>query len=369
MSKSLENAPMQEALSVRRIMHLSKHCVDGNGNVHVAVDLSCLQAASGCDVSFVSAGGTYEGVLGHFGVRHYLLEQDQKKPFGIIKSAWKLMALVRKERPEVMHAHMMGSALVGYFVSLMTGVPLITTVHNSFDWHSVIMRLGRRIVAVSHAEKEQLIKRGFNKGRLEVIMNASVSSPRENVIKNAFDPVLTSPCIMTVCGLHRRKGVFDLIEACSKIFPDLPEWRLYIVGSGPDREALEKQAVESGIGDQVIFLGAFPAPRLLFEQADIFTLCSYADPCSLVIGEARGAGCAIVATAVGGTPEMLQFGQAGVLVPPGDPARLAAELQTLMTDEEARLRMRKASLDGSEIFNARRLPGDYDRVYQRALLA
>ena len=63
-------------------------------------------------------------------------------------------------------------------------------------------------------------------------------------------------------------------------------------------------------------MGAVPAPRVLFEQTDIFALCSYADPCSLVIGEARGAGCAIVATAVGGTPEMLEFGRAGRLVPP-----------------------------------------------------
>jgi glycosyltransferase involved in cell wall biosynthesis len=117
----------------------------------------------------------------------------------------------------------------------------------------------------------------------------------------------------------------------------------------------------------VVFLGAVPAPRVLYEQTDIFTLCSYADPCSLVIGEARSAGCAIVATAVGGTSEMLEFGRAGKLVPPGAPDQLASELGKLMKDPEAREKLRQASQDGSEIFDVHRLLGDYDLVYRNAL--
>jgi glycosyltransferase involved in cell wall biosynthesis len=368
-SESLDMRPQSGAqtTSVRRIIHLCKHCVDGNGHVHVAVDLACLQADAGCEVLFISGGGTYEPMLKGYKVRHIRLEQDYKNPLSLLKTTWELVRVVRSFRPEVLHAHMMGSALVGYLVSLVSRVPLITTVHNSFDAHSIIMRLGCRVVAVSNAEKEKLVQRGFDAKCMDVVMNAPVDSPRAEMRKNAVDPVLLSPCITTVCGLIRRKGVFDLLEACSTLFREMPEWRLYIAGDGPDRRSLEQQAIASGVGDKIIFMGAVPATRVLFEQTDIFALCSYADPCSLVIGEARGAGCAIVATAVGGTPEMLEFGRAGRLVPPGQPTQLASGLRSLMTDAVARTLLRKASSEGAEVFNVHRLLGDYDEVYQRAL--
>ncbi len=95
-------------------------------------------------------------------------------------------------------------------------------------------------------------------------------------------------------------------------------------------------------------------------------LASSADPCSLAIGEARAAGCAIVATGVGGTPEMLEFGKAGRLISPGKPNELAAELRVLMTDQNARLQLRRAALKGAKIFDVHRLVGDYHRVYQKA---
>ena len=359
-------AGASSSVGVRRIIHMSKHCGYGNGNVHVAVDLACVQARAGCEVIFVSGGGTFEPMLAQNGVRHIVLEQDQKRPLSLVRAAWRLARVVRTFKPEVLHAHMMGSAVVGYLASLISGVPLVTTVHNSFDRHSVIMRLGRRVVAVSQAEKEHLIRRGYRADSVDVVMNAPVDSPREQFMKNKVDPVLVSPCITAVCGLHRRKGVFDLLAACTRLFQRAPEWRLYIAGEGPDREALEEQARAAGIADQVVFLGFVPAPRVLLERSDVFVLCSYADPCSLVIGEARGAGCAIVATAVGGTPEMLEFGKAGRLVEPGQVDQIVAELGGLMADPAARETLRAASRRGAEVFNVHRLLGDYDRVYQAA---
>jgi glycosyltransferase involved in cell wall biosynthesis len=353
--------------SVRRIIHLAKHCVDGNGHVHVAVDLACVQAEAGCEVLFVSCGGTYEAMLEQNGIRHILLEQDQNRPLSLIKTIWRLSGIVRSFRPDILHAHMMGSAIVGYLAALVSNARLVTTVHNSFDSHSWIMRLGKRVVAVSNAEKLHLVSRGFPAERLDVVMNAPGNSPRERVRNNDYDLVLQRPCIATVCGLHRRKGVFDLLEAFKMLNEDVPGWKLYIAGDGPDRKLLEDQAIKSGIADRVTFLGAVPAPRVLYEQTDIFALCSYADPCSLVIGEARSAGCAIVATAVGGTSEMLEFGRAGKLVPPGEPIRLARELGDLMRDPEARKRLRQASREGAEIFDVHRLLSDYDIVYQSAL--
>jgi glycosyltransferase involved in cell wall biosynthesis len=347
-----------------RIIHIIKHCGYANGSVHVAVDLACEQASGGAKVTFVSGGGTFEPLLARHGVEHIRLPHEQSRPVSLLVAAWKLTRLARKIKPDVLHAHMMSSALIGYAASRLSGVPLVTTVHNSFDRHSVIMRLGDRVVAVSDAEREQLLRKGYKKDEVVAVMNAPNRSPREKFIVPEEPVTLVSPCILAANGLHRRKGVADLIVACQSVFAEIPDWKLYIAGEGPDREELEHQVQDAGLQDRVHFLGFRHSPRPLMEQSDIFVLASYADPCSLAIGEARSAGCAIVATAVGGTPQMLDYGAAGRLISPGQPEELAFELRRLMLDREARQDLRQSALRGSQVFDVERLLRDYEQVYR-----
>ncbi|MBW4038419.1 MAG: glycosyltransferase family 4 protein [Acidobacteria bacterium] len=349
-----------------RVIHILKHCGYANGNVHVAVDLACVQARSGYDVTVISAGGTFVPLLEQYGVQHVVMPHEQRNPLAILRAAWKLTFMARKTRPIAIHAHMMSSAFVGYIASLLSGVPLITTVHNSFDKHSVIMRLGTRVVAVSKAEYDKLLKRGYNRRALCMVMNAPDQSPRDGFMNDGRVLEVSSPCIVAANGLHRRKGVFDLIDAFATLTTEFPHWNLYIAGEGPDREKLEQQSANLHLQDRVHFLGFLPAPRSLMEKADIYVLASYAEPCGLSIGEARSAGCAIVATDVGGIPEMLEFGRAGRLIKPGRPDQLAAELRTLMSDEPVRNALRAAAKSGSEIFNVQRLLQDYEAIYLEA---
>jgi glycosyltransferase involved in cell wall biosynthesis len=348
------------------VVHIAKHCGYANGSVHVAVDLACLQARAGYDVVFFSGGGTFVEMMQQHGVRHVTMRQDQRNPFTFLRAAIGLFILCRRSRPSVLHAHMMGGAVIGYAVSVLTGIPLVTTVHNSFDRHSILMRLGHRVVAVSKAEKDHLIQRGYDQARVAVIWNAPNNSPRETFMCNTTDIALARPCIVAACALHRRKGVFDLIDAYAQVLPLFPRWRLYIAGEGPDSGSLAAQAAALGIADRVTFLGFIPDPRTLYRQSDIFVLASYADPGSLSIGEARAAGCAIIATSVGGTIEMLDYGAAGRLVSPGAPLQLAAALRALMQDPAARATLGEAAISGSEVFSAKRLVGDYEAVYRDA---
>lgn len=354
------------AESARRIFHLSKHCERGNGNVHVAVDLACKQAMAGHDVYFCSGGGSLVPLLEQHGVKHVVIEQDPRRPLAVLRGMLKLVRLCRGKPRPILHAHMMGGALIGGAVSRLMRIPMVTTVHNSFDGHSVLMRLGDRIVAVSEAECAALKVRKFPTDRLRVIWNAPVGSPRTAVPSTMPVPELVRPSITVICGLHRRKGVADVIDAFARISADAPGWMLNIAGEGPDRAALEQRVVELGLGQRVIFLGYCDQPEALYKQTDIFVLASYADPGSLTIGEARAAGCAIVATAVGGTPEMLEFGRAGLLVTPGDVEDIAAALRQLVCNDGLRAQMRLASLEGAEVFNVGRLVGEYDAVYEDA---
>ena len=364
---SAETIAPSHAPKPLRIIHISKHCGYGNGNVHVAVDLACVQAQAGYEVWFASSGGTFVDMLERHGVRHIILRQDQRKPWTLVKSAFALIGHCRVIRPTILHAHMMGSALIGYAASLVTGIKLVTTVHNSFDRHSVLMRLGHAVVAVSHAERDNLIKRNYRPDKVSVVWNAPDGSPRESFMANDREFRLSRPCVVAICALHRRKGVFDLIAACAETFQDFPEWHLYIAGEGPGKSELQAQVELLGLSARVTFLGFVPAPKTIFHQADIFVLASYADPGSLSIGEARAAGCAIIATAVGGTTEMLAYGEAGRLVAPGTPRQLAVELRRLMRDPDARRQLSKDAKHASDIFNVGRLVDDYGRVYQDVL--
>jgi glycosyltransferase involved in cell wall biosynthesis len=262
---------------------------------------------------------------------------------------------------------MMSSAVFGYFASKLAGVPLVTTMHNSFDGHSGLMRLGRIVVAVSSAERNFLLTRGFDPDQVVVILNGPNGSPREN-FRPTIEPALATPSIATVCGLHKRKGVHDLIAAFAELHRDFPDWRLNIIGQGPDREKLEALAGELGVSQSTHFLGPIFAPKKLLERSDIFVMASYAEPFGLAIAEARAAGCAIVATAVGGIPELLAYGKAGQLVEPGHPEQIAAALRGLMQDENALRDWRLRSKTGADYFNVDRVAEDYDKAYAKLKL-
>jgi glycosyltransferase involved in cell wall biosynthesis len=306
-----------------RILHLVNHCIHGHGNVHVAVDLACGQAQIGHSVLYASAGGDYVGLLRKYGVVYETVVQNQRNPFRLLSSLIALANICRSFKPDIIHAHMMAGAVFGKIMSLLFRIPLITTVHNSFDRHSLLMRLGDKVVAVSDAERALLISQGYNPERVAVVMNGSNISPRDEFLEPTASSVLEKlklPFVTTVCGLHQRKGVHDLIKGFAEIADAQPTWSLYIVGSGPDEQRLLELAQKLELSNRVFFLGQIKRPNEIMRKADIFVLASYAEPFGLALAEAREAGCAIVATAVGGIPEVLDFGKAGVLVQPGSPS-------------------------------------------------
>jgi glycosyltransferase involved in cell wall biosynthesis len=350
-----------------RILHIAKHCSYGNGNVHVAVDLACVQAQAGHEVIFASGGGTFVPLLERYGVRHVMMLQVLSKPVAMLRSAATLLRLCRATRPDILHAHMTAGAGLGYLADRLMRIPLVNTMHNSFDPQSIVMRLGDKVVAVSQAERTNLIKRGYKPRNVAVVLNAPSKTPRDTFMTNPDNITLERPCITMICALHRRKGVFDVINAFSTLAAAFPDWRLYIAGEGPDSEELRQQAATLGLADRVIFLSFVSDPKPLFAQLDIFVLASYADPGSLSIGEARAAGCAIIATAVGGTSEMLDYGAAGRLVSPGSPEQLAVQLRDLMQNPAARQSLREAAHAGSDSFEARHLVERYDTIYRELL--
>lgn len=339
-----------------KIVHVLKHGLEGNGHVHVAVDLACTQAAAGHRVVFAAGRSSYAGVLAADGVEVVDIPEPQG-PRDVPSSAQALWRLCRRFRPDVIHAHMMSSAAIAYPIGRVLRVPLVTTMHNSFDKHSRLMRLGTVVVAVSEAERRLLLSRGYPERKLAMIPNGAAESPREGCTSE--EAPLLGPCIVTLSGLHPRKAVSDVIAAFAQVAAEFADWHLNIIGSGDGLRGLEQQVSELRLTQSVHFRGSTVAPWPLLRQAEIFATASLDEPGGLAVMEARAAGCAIVATTVGGIPETLEFGVAGQLVPVHNPTAMATAFRKLMANPAELAAYQKRALRGASYYNVQRMSQDY----------
>jgi glycosyltransferase involved in cell wall biosynthesis len=138
--------------------------------------------------------------------------------------------------------------------------------------------------------------------------------------------------IGTLGRLTEQKGQLALLDAVAKLTPRIAKLALIVAGDGPLRGRLEERARDLGIAERVRFLGIRRDRDTLYAAMDAFVLPSRWEGLSLALVEAMGAGRAVVATDVGGNPEVVSHGKTGLLVPPGDASALADALATVLTD-------------------------------------
>lgn len=351
-----------------KVLHLANHCHEiGNGIMNVAVDLACEQARMGHNVLFGSAGGSYVELLEAHGVRHVFIPQHWRRPFAALGGFHALGRLLREQAPDIVHAHMMTGALMARALAPFADFALVATVHNEWQRSAVLMGVGDIVVCVSDAVGEAMAARGIDRAKLRTVRNGPLGSPRHRPAGSAPAPTLLRPAILTLCGMVRRKGVAELIDAFATIAERRPEARLYLAGDGPDRAEFEEQAARLPCAARIVFLGFVPEPAPLLAQADVFVLASRNEPFELVLAEAREAGCAIVATAVGGIPEVLEHGRSGVLVAPGDAAALATALDRLLADKKARADLQRRAAENIRWLSCARMAAETIAVYREAL--
>jgi glycosyltransferase involved in cell wall biosynthesis len=368
-SENFHFAPVAagEPLAPLRIVHvLNELAQAGNGIVNVAIDLALDQARAGHDVTVAAPAGAYLELLRANNVKHCRLRTFSV--FRPLNGALRLRKLVRRTQPHIVHAHMMTGALVGRLACTGTSTALVTTVHNSWQRHAVLMRFGHRVIAVSDAVRADMIARGVPAPRIETVLNGTIGTLRKPAGAPPAPVTLKHPNIVTVAGMFDRKGIADLIEATALIRERVPAVTTYLVGDGPDRAAFEQLANERGIADSVVFLGFRADAEAVMRQADVFALASHADSNPLVIPEARAAGLPIVATRVDGIPESLDGGAAGLLVPPHAPDALANAIAGLLLDPAQRARLRAAASRNLERLTVHRMACETMSVYRRAMV-
>ncbi len=279
------------------------------------------------------------------GVRTYVIPTH-----GMTDWRWALQfkRLLRQERVDLIHAHEFDANVQGAFVAALSGIPLVATVHGkNYFWEKLRRRLAYRwvsrratMVAVSQNLKEFIIEKvGISPDRLRVVYNGVDALPYcEEADVNQFRRELGLPendqIVGVVGNLYPVKGHQYLIEGIPAVLQKCPNTSFVFAGRGQLETELKEQVQRLGLDKRVHFLGLRQdIPRIL-ALLDVFVLPSLSEGLSMAILEAMIAGKPVVATQVGGNPELVLDGETGFLVPPRDSQALASSLVTLLTNKQ-----------------------------------
>jgi glycosyltransferase involved in cell wall biosynthesis len=202
------------------------------------------------------------------------------------------------------------------------------------------------IVACSPAIREELLGAGYRSDRLHYIPNGVTIPPprtpkRRLGARKALGEIHSdlqldapAPLVIYTGRLHEAKGLNDLLAAWSLIAPSHPTARLWLVGEGPQREDLMETIIARGLTMSVRLPGAFDNVEEMLDAADAFVLPSYVEGMSLSLLEAMAAGLPVIATDIPANRALVENKTTGLLVPPRDPAALAAALRRVLEHHE-----------------------------------
>jgi glycosyltransferase involved in cell wall biosynthesis len=290
-------------------------------------------------------------------------------PPGFRPGLWRLLAqLFRQERFDVVHTHDDRPLLYGMPAAWWANVPRrIHTHHHGRLEHITarqrfLMRQAARFtqhfVCVSHDSARYMIEQGVAATRVQTLWNG--------IDLTRF--ALQGPCadgpIVTVARLSPEKDVANLLRAARHVLTAFPHVRFEIAGDGPCRDELAQLARDLQLSEQVIFHGEVRDIPALLARARLFVLPSQSEGISLTLLEAMARGLAIVATRVGGNPEVVEAGATGLLVPARDPEALAQAIGVLLADPARGRQMGVAGRQRVEnCFDIRKMMAQYETLY------
>jgi glycosyltransferase involved in cell wall biosynthesis len=280
---------------------------------------------------------------------------------------FRLARWLRRERIDVVHTHDSRPLIYGAGAARLARVSRV--VHTQ---HGQSLRLSRRqshvvnfmagltdrFACVSKDAAGLAIEQGVSPKKVCVVWNGI------DTARFAFAPALRGP-VVTVGRLQPEKDHETLLRAAALALLEDSTFRLEIAGGGPCLGRLRELAAELGIQEQVSFLGEVSEVPGLLQRSGLFVLPSLSEGVSLTLLEAMASGVAIVATRVGGNPEVIVDGETGVLVPPRDPVAVASAMLRLRRDDAERRRLSAAGRERVErFFDIRRMVAEYEAMYE-----
>lgn len=313
-------------------------------------------------------GGPLENELRAAGIPYYALKKDALFGVGMLAQ---LTQLLNRLDPDIVHTHLFGAHLWGLVASMLNRVPILVASEQNTDVDLGELRTRIKqalsysadaVVAASDAIKQFLITEGH------------IPEEKITVIRNAIDtrkyvelpePALNEPLRLLVIGrLWRQKGHDVLIDALSRLHS--VSWELSILGSGDLLSDLVDQVTLHHLNDRVHFLGTTTDVPSVLEAHDILLVPSRWEGIGLVVMEGMAGARPVIASNVGGIPEIIQHGSTGLLVEPENSQGIIDAIEWVATHtDSARTMARNARRFAIERCDISQMIEQYEALYAR----
>jgi glycosyltransferase involved in cell wall biosynthesis len=318
----------------------------------------------------------------------YVEEFNLKKIYDLegLKAIFKMIKIAR-QRISVLISYHDSSDFMGFLVSILAGIPIVSNRRDMgfklkprHIWlYRFINRSFDQITTVSSAVKEVVVKTQWAKPSSVIVIPNGVDSfpDGDRSLEKLCGIEFDAGCLNICClgNIRSIKGQKDLVDAAALVIRRFPSVRFFFVGKcDVDRsyyDSIERRVKKLGLEKVVQFTGEISPSHIpwVLASMDISVLPSLSEGMSNTLLESMSAGKPVVATAVGGNPELVQHGKTGYLVPPGDPKSMAEALLRLLANPGLRHEM---GLEGryraQSMFSATKMVDRYDNLLKHVCL-
>ncbi|SDD80667.1 glycosyltransferase family 4 protein [Sporomusa acidovorans] len=317
----------------------------GGAESYVATTAVAL-ARRGYQVTVASWGGQLAARLKDEGIRHYLVPIRLNSYL----ASWWLYYIIKKHNISLVHANSAAAGAAALKACRRLNIPLVYTAHGVFGYNRQEMELVHvdKIICVSNFVRQRSLAIGIPPERLVTIYNGIdltkfVPQPeRTLLVRREYGLQATDFVLGIVSRIKnlKAKGHEDMLQLLAKYSGrQTPNWRLLVVGKGKGEVELKREAKRRGLGDKICFAGHQTDVPQIMQAMDVVVLPSDFETFGLVLAEAMAMGKPVITYAVGGTPEAIEDGVTGYLVPKGDIDVLYERINRLYTDPQLRNRM------------------------------
>lgn len=367
-------------MTVKHVLHVTYDMNIGGTeqvikNLVLGLDSECYRSSVLCIDGSV---GPWGQDLQKMGVTHHTLARKPGFDAALIRN---IHALIRHEQVDIVHAHQYTPFTYGWFGSALTSRPVIFTEHGRFypdvsSWkrrliNPLLEARTAAITCISAATRQALVTfENFSERRIEVIYNGIADSACASDPALADQLGLTPENVVfgTISRLDPIKNQSMMLRAFARCLIQFPLARMLVVGDGPSRAELESLVDQLDIRSAVIFAGFQPKPQSYLALMDVFLLPSLSEGTSMTLLEAMCFSKPSLATAVGGTPEIIKDGVSGLLTPNEDESALSDAMVRLAASGELRESLGRNARDQYERrFTVASMARQYEHLYQRVL--
>jgi glycosyltransferase involved in cell wall biosynthesis len=298
----------------------------------------------------------------------------------ILKVSLKLRKVIKNNNIQLIHSYLFDADLCAFLAGKTTGVPIIVSTVPSFTFlrskkhqlrYKVLSLFFDTFIPISEAISQYMIKNCKITSRKVTVVHPGFldkfSNPNDEEetkgLRKEFGLTGTDIVIGTVARLDPRKGYNYLLESAAKISKIYPRVRFIFAGVGELKAELEELVKKLDISEKIIFAGNVKSIPDFLGLLDIFVLPSLDEGFGIVVLEAMTAGLPVVASKVGGIPEIINENETGFLVEPANPEALAQAIIKLIDDKELRVRMGDLAKAEVKKFSSKEMTKKIEKVY------